>query len=139
MAVLNGCTSFLEVPVEGSGTYAFQLIASNAGGCADTANAEVLVLDADGLFVPNAFSPNADGVNDWFGVPYVDPTPGFSMRIFDRWGQEIFASTDPLKVWDGTWAGTPVPTGVFAYLVKAPDPCSPDDQRERRGHVVLVR
>jgi gliding motility-associated-like protein len=61
------------------------------------------------------------------------------MRIFNRWGQEIYTSTDPTVEWDGRASGALVPDGVYTYLISAEDPCSPGELRELRGHVTLLR
>ncbi len=127
----------LEVPDEGE--YELVLVASNNEGCSNTVARTVTVQDTPGLFVPNAFTPDADGINDLFTV-----APGTVVReglllIFDRWGQELFTSADLANGWDGTAGGTPVPDGIYAYLLRAPDPCTPSKQLELRGHVTLLR
>ncbi|MFN6116606.1 MAG: gliding motility-associated C-terminal domain-containing protein, partial [Flavobacteriales bacterium] len=91
------------------------------------------------LFVPNAFSPNGDGVNDRF-IPNAPPQDNRALlRIFNRWGEEVFTATDLANGWDGTSGGVAVPDGVYVYLLRATDPCAPTNQVELRGHVTLLR
>lgn len=69
--------------------------------------------------MPNAFSPNGDGLNDWF-APMVDPncpTQGYRLTIYNRFGERIFHTSDVLKGWDGFHKGHPVDAGVYFYEV----------------------
>ncbi|MCB9234441.1 MAG: gliding motility-associated C-terminal domain-containing protein [Bacteroidia bacterium] len=91
---------------------------------------------ARGPFVPNAFSPNGDGTNDLF-LPVAPNVMGYSLQIFDRWGQLIFQSTTPTQGWDGTHGGKAVPEGVYVYRLRATD-CTGDLQ-DRGGSVTLIR
>lgn len=133
------CRTGLLLDVPDEGDYELVLVASNNEGCSDTVARTVTIQDTPGLFVPNAFTPDADGINDLFTV-----APGAFVReglllIFDRWGQELFTSADLANGWDGTAGGTPVPDGIYAYLLRASDPCTPSKQVELRGHVTLLR
>ncbi len=137
--VASSCIGTLTLPVSGTGSYTLSLAGSNFAGCADTLTTAVTVEDGAGLFVPNVFTPDNNGINDTFGISWVAPGAGFVMRIFNRWGQEIYTSTDPTVEWDGRASGALVPDGVYAYLISAEDPCSPGELRELRGHVTLLR
>ena len=72
------------------------------------------------LLMPNAFSPNGDGINDIYKPKsgYQNITE-FRAYIFNRWGQKLFEWTDPATGWDGTYKGSPVKDGVYFCLVKA--------------------
>lgn len=66
-------------------------------------------------WTPNAFSPNGDGINDtWRPVNNAVDLESYDLRIFDRWGHEVFASTDPFEEWDGR----NVKTGVYVYRAR---------------------
>ncbi|HPS82749.1 MAG TPA: PKD domain-containing protein, partial [Bacteroidales bacterium] len=103
-----------------SGNYDITLIAGNSFGCYDTTSLPIHV-DADELlYIPNAITPNGDGRNDWF-MPFgagwsVD---NYEMRIYNRWGQLIFVTTDINHAWDGTMqdTGELVQTGVYVWKV----------------------
>jgi gliding motility-associated-like protein len=116
------------------GCYTATLVASTVNGCADTTAAELCVEDEYALFAPNAFTPNGDGINDLFGVVTSVRRPeDFVLRVFDRWGGEVWSSTDHLAGWDG--GGTA--QGLFAWTVELRDAMGV--QRRHRGHVVLLR
>ena len=86
-------------------------------GCTNTDDVTVIV-DCNSLFIPNAFSPNDDGINDIFQVRGTGIYE-FDLKIFDRWGNIIFQTNDPNDVWTGGIDGYYVPNGVYTYEVKA--------------------
>lgn len=104
-------------------------------------NSDTITVTEDCVMdVPNAFSPNNDGVNDYF-MPRPTMAKGltsFSMDIYNRWGQQIFA-TDKIegRGWDGKFNGTDQPEGVYIYKMEA---TFKDGQLEKRqGNVTLLR
>ena len=68
------------------------------------------------IYLPNAFSPNGDGVNDEFKA-MSDCELNFSMQIFNAWGGIVFSTTDMARGWDGTVAGKAAPIGKYSYIV----------------------
>lgn len=96
----------------------------NDGICAAIDSVTVSVIDPDDLdcglvFLPTAFTPNGDNVNDAYGIsnPYaIDDL--ISMEIFDRWGGRVFATDNPFERWDGNFKGQPVISGVMLYRVR---------------------
>jgi gliding motility-associated-like protein len=68
------------------------------------------------LFVPDAFSPNSDGINDAF-KSYGPPVTDYYIRIYDRWGELVFESNDQNKGWDGTFRNKLMLAGVFVYVI----------------------
>lgn len=95
----------------------YRAIASNACG-ADTAAFYVTISPDSGLFVPNVFSPNGDGVNDDFRVEVLNPAQ-FALQIFDRWGRQVFETRNPNAPWRGHWQGKAAPDGLYFYVLKA--------------------
>jgi gliding motility-associated-like protein len=78
------------------------------------------------LWIPNSFTPNDDGLNNEFKVEpeFIrndDPDPNyrFTMKIFNRWGQQVFESYDFNRGWDGKFQGNPVPAGLYILRVNA--------------------
>lgn len=72
------------------------------------------------LSMPNAFTPNGDGINDIYKAKDgYQSLVEFHAYIFNRWGQKLFDWTDPAQGWDGTFHGKPVKDGVYFVLVKA--------------------
>jgi gliding motility-associated-like protein len=94
------------------------------------------------IFIPNAFSPDGDGLNDTFmAIATSDYIQKFHMLIFDRWGGQIFESNDIFVGWDGTKHGTPLPGGMYTYKITYSIYPSLGDYSEqvRFGTVMLVR
>lgn len=89
------------------------------------------------LFIPNVFSPNGDGLNDFFHVDYVN-MESLNMRIYDRWGKFLYESNNKDFQWDGTYNGNPLPEGSYYYttLFKYNDN---ENTEERRGTVLIIR
>ncbi len=99
------------------GTYNVELISYGSGGCNDTAVLALTVQQPDTL-VPNVFTPNGDGFNDFFDVVVKFPTEYYELSIFDRWGRRLFVSNSPEVKWNGTLNGSDVPDGVYYYLIE---------------------
>lgn len=101
------------------GTYYMRFIASNAdGSCTFTTDPVAVNVGASELLVPNAFSPNGDGINDEWKVAYRSLL-GFECWIFDRYGNEIKHFSNPSEGWDGKRGGKLVPPGVYYYVIQA--------------------
>lgn len=97
-------------------TTTYQLTASNAAGC--TAIFSVLVDVSTPLYIPTAFSPNADGNNDVWLLSNINSFPQCEVSIFNRWGELIFYSKGYTQPWDGTYKQQLVQTGVYTYQIK---------------------
>jgi gliding motility-associated-like protein len=94
------------------------------------------------IFIPNAFSPDGDGLNDTFtAIATSDYIQKFHMLIFDRWGGQIFESNDIFTGWDGTMHGKPCPGDLYTYKITYSIYPSFGDYSEqvRMGTVMLVR
>ena len=122
----------------------YQLFATDIPtGCTDSAAVQVRVQLCDNAFVPNAFSPNSDEVNDRLGVFTENCfTRLISWRIFDRWGELVYeAKEQPLDGsftgWDGQVNGQPAAQGVYGYQLILER--TNGMQKEIRGDVVLLR
>ncbi|UAY52290.1 gliding motility-associated C-terminal domain-containing protein [Ferruginibacter albus] len=87
-------------------------------GCLDTVSLRLVVKDVNDFFVPNAFSPNNDGSNDFFSV-YGSSVSSGRMSVYNQWGQLMFETADIKKGWDGTYKGKQQPAGVYNYIVTA--------------------
>lgn len=89
---------------------------TRANGCRRYASLEVAEVCEPTVFVPSAFSPDGDGINDIFRV-YVNNAPLFNFKILNRRGQQIFYTEDPGEGWDGTFEGQDAPIGVYVYRI----------------------
>lgn len=88
------------------------LTVTDAAGCIDTTSRKYLI--ANSVAVPNSFTPNGDGFNDFFVVKGLAAFPESSLNIFNRWGNEVFNTTD----YNNNWSGEDVPDGVYFYILK---------------------
>ncbi len=124
-----------------TGTFCTSLTVTNIHNCTDAVEKCIIVEPFFALYVPDAFTPNHDGLNDVFLAEgkYIC---SFEMWIFDRWGMQIFHSTDITKGWNGTVGGDSkqVQEDTYVYLIKAQD-CR-DGQHQLHtliGKVTLLR
>lgn len=127
-----------ELSAENVGPYSYGIV-HPSGGC--TAEGATVLLQPEGtvaeLYVPNAFSPDGDGINDVFtGISR--GFDRFDLTIYDRWGRVLHATQDQDLGWDGTSNGQPMPSGVYAYVLEHTLACSAKDERVV-GHVTLLR
>lgn len=120
---------------EYAGKYPVTLIAKNKWGCLDTVIKLVVINDEYNLYVPDAFTPNGDGLNDLF-QPKGQGIANYSLEIFSRWGEQIFQTTSFYEGWDGTFKGKPCKTDIYIWKIRLTD-----QQRELKsltGHVTLL-
>lgn len=91
-----------DFPYDVGGNYPVSLTVIDANGCQSTVMKYTVIYDLFNVYVPNAFTPNADGVNDVFLVKGSDIDPSrFELIIFDRWGEKVFRTTDMTIPWLG--------------------------------------
>ena len=93
------------------------------------------------IWIPNAFTPNGDGINDVFKIETINKIQEFRMLIFNRWGQLIFESNNPHKGWDGKCDGTTVQEGVYCWKMEYiwSDSFGISQKVEKEGIVTLVK
>lgn len=121
-----------------TGTYTTQLIISNNYSCKDTIQKEIRVEPDFWMEIPTAFSPDNNGLNDYFEIFGYGITK-FEMRIFNRWGEEIFVSNDIYNLWNGNKnnTGAKALQGVYVYTIiyETYDGI----EKHRNGYVSLFR
>lgn len=115
------CTTCPEVRAEPRTDTRFYVTVTNAEGCSTRDSILVKVLKDRKVFIPTAFSPNGDGVNDRFFIHSKRPVEVMSLQIFDRWGDLLFqakdtSTNDPAQGWDGRARGQGLNDGVFYYI-----------------------
>lgn len=137
----DGETSAQQHPThlyQDTGYYAVTLTVTTADGCMAQTRGNVWITPDFMFYIPNAFTPNGDGINDAFR-PYGEGVQWdtYEMRIYNRWGQQIFWSKNVENDWHGTHEGTPLESGVYVYRIGITD--LKDARHEYTGKVTLLR
>ena len=91
----------------------------NSAGCSDTAQMQLFVSSEEIGYVPTAFSPNQNNLNETFKPAALSAVKTYEMLIFNRWGQMVFKTNDPNEGWDGMVQNKPAPEGVYGFQVYA--------------------
>ncbi len=128
IAILDGSLDSIRYVVRVTG----------AGGCFADDDIMVKVFKSvPTIFVPSAFTPNADGKNDVLRPILVGISELTYFRIYNRWGQLLFTSQEPGKAWDGLFKGVLQPNGTYVYATEGKD--YQGNRVFRKGTVVLIR
>lgn len=115
----------------------YTLTASN-NGCSAYDAMKIKVLTACIIKMPNAFTPNRDGRNDALRATNADLAKSFSLKIFNRIGQLVFSTNNPLDGWDGRFKGNPQETGTYVWMLSYIDPWNGRFVKEK-GTSILLR
>ena len=116
----------------------FLLSSTTTDGCETVTSSNIIVeICATNFHIPNAFSPNGDGVNDFFKPIIEGNTVFYTFEIFDRYGTSVFRSTEQGKGWSGKNQGQPASAGNYIWI------CTYQFRREKvvhtKGNVLLLR
>jgi gliding motility-associated-like protein len=131
----NGSTS-PTLPVTNGGTYTVTVF-NDCGTATDNITVDFVQCEPKPV-VPNAFSPNGDGRNDVFRPVVRGQMFDYELRIFNRWGELIFMTSDNHKGWDGKYKGVPVDVGTYVWWLtykKVPGGAS----NVLKGEVTVIR
>jgi len=135
-SIINPDTSFTTATPQQTTIYTVQ--GMNQWGCIDSAQVTISVNDYTNEFVPSAFSPNNDGLNDVFKIGNCQFDKLLTFNIYNRWGQLIYHNdSDPNQGWDGTFKGVAQDMGTYNYFITL---STPDGKiKNFKGEVVLIR
>lgn len=118
----------------------YTVTVTDENGCTDTSSVTVAVIlpecDETDVYLPNAFSPNGDKVNDEF-IVRSNFVKKMELVIYDRWGKKMFTSTEQSIGWDGTYEGSEAAPDVYAYSLYVV--CSNGEEYKTSGNVTLLR
>jgi gliding motility-associated-like protein len=137
------CQDCFEQIVSPLQNTSYQVAIQSSGGCIITDTVFVRVADRTGIYIPNAFTPNGDRINDFLEVFTGNNILRINaFEIFDRWGNNIFSAFDFLPGelsarWDGMYRGEPLNPGVYIYKVQASDVRG--STKSTAGDVTLLR
>ena len=131
----TGATSS-RTTINAPGSYSLTVTAHN--GCATTENIKIIEKNClTGVFLPNAFTPNFDGKNDAFKVTVHGKIVKYYIAVFNRFGEMVFTSKDPLKSWDGFYKGRPAETGNYVWTCVYQ--LDGESQVDKKGQILLIR
>jgi gliding motility-associated-like protein len=131
--IANPATNFPD-----TGIYTYVLFGSSKEGCTGTDTVRIQVVDYGNIFVPNAFSPNGDGVNDQL-IPRI---VGYSrinyFYIFNRFGQKVFSSSsENVPAWDGRQNDKMADVGTYYYIINVT--AANGVKVSKKGDITLIR
>ncbi len=126
-----------QYPVNDWGEFPVILYVENASGCKDSVVQMIEIRPDYTLYIPNAFSPNEDDNNDYFHISGVNlPSEDFSIRIYNRWGNLVFVSSDPAFRWDGKSNNGNVIPGSYAFVLHFRDTMG--NFHVQHGEIVVI-
>lgn len=136
---ISGANGLPEVSVIAlpPGVVEVSLTVTSAFGCIANGSFSKVPENCCSIFIPNAFSPNGDGLNDVFHIKLETALKINAFEIFNRWGERIFYSINQYKGWDGTFRNEPVESGTYFYFVSYT--CTDGNTITKKGDLVLVR
>jgi len=120
-----------------SGNMTYYLTGVTGEGCVGYDTLNVTVYKGPDIYVPSAFSPNADGRNDVFKPVYAGTVELYYFSVYNRWGQLVFTTKEVGKGWDGKIDGRDQPTGTYVWILRAKDYLG--HVVEKKGTVLLLR
>ena len=110
------CTTCVTAVAAPDMSTLYQITLTNDTGCITTDSLMIYVIPDYSIYVPNAFTPNGDGINDYFRIyGKLTSLAYLEIEIFDRWGELVFRSNDLGFIWDGTFKGIMEAPGLFLW------------------------
>lgn len=106
----------------------------NPGGVSIESEVKFIEYEGTESIIPNVFTPNGDGINDFLQIVGVDETAEYNIEIFNRWGVNVFQGKDALSHWDGGSNAE----GTYFYILKYTDLCS-GEEKMAKGTVTLLK
>jgi gliding motility-associated-like protein len=122
----------------GNTQYTLKAISTTSLGCSDSATIDVIVLDP--ISIPNAFSPNGDGVHDSWYIKRIEQYPNAEVDVFNRYGQLLYQSQGNYleRPWDGYYNGQSLPVGTYYYIINL-NSGAPGDPGPLTGSISIIR
>jgi gliding motility-associated-like protein len=129
------CPSPLAFPQEPT----LYTVFGTQNGCVGEPDSVLVLINQVDLVLPNAFTPNGDGLNDVFRVTNAVLYPVFELSVFNRWGEVIYRSDDIRSGWDGTYRGKEQESGVYIWLIRFRKGSVSGEEVTLTGNVTLLR
>lgn len=121
---------------EKTGTFPIAMVVTNKWGCADTSIKTIFVEPDFSIYVPNAFTPNGDELNDTF-IPVLNSVKIYNLKVYDRWGALLFQSIEPATGWPGTFNGENCKGDVYIWKIELSTLSG--EMKKLNGTVTLIR
>ena len=121
---------------EKTGVYPLAMVVTNKWGCADTSIKTIFVEPDYSMYIPNAFTPDGDDLNDTF-KPVLNSVKLYNMKIFNRWGHLLFESIEPSRGWPGTFNGGNCKADVYVWKIELSTLSG--EMKKLNGTVTLIR
>jgi gliding motility-associated-like protein len=116
----------------------YTLLVTDTNGCVGMDSTNIIDSTCPQyVYFPSAFTPNGDGKNDLFRAKFAGPTSDYKLVVFDRWGRQVFESSDPSAGWDGMAGGRQQPVGTYVWFCVYR--LYQQQQRVQKGTVMLIR
>ena len=131
----SSCENTISQPGEST---LFTVVATDTNGCEAQDTVSVDVISDHLLFIPNAFTPNGDGHNDYFQIyGKLDAIKKIDFEVFDRWGEKVYEADATDFKWDGLYKGEKLPMAVYVYVMRTS--MLDDTEQEYKGSITLLR
>jgi gliding motility-associated-like protein len=126
---INSLIPVVNPPVDQN----YTLTVVSTYGCG-TVSDDVMIKVYKDIFIPTAFTPNNDGLNDTWHILGLEALKTYRVMVFNRWGEIVFQIKDEARPWNGIYKGIPLPPGVYVYLVE-----KGTERLPVKGTVMLIR
>lgn len=124
------------VDITKPGTYSVLFTDNN--GCKGADSIQVSYINCASVYIPNAFTPNGNGVNDVFRPFFPSPISNYHIEIYNRWGNKVYENNKSNAGWDGTYQSSLQPAGVYVYIFTFKKDIDGIEER-RSGSLILIR
>lgn len=119
-------------------TQTYTVLVTDVNGCTNTGTIKLFAdnVASLGRYMPNAFTPDGNGNNDCYGLKNWTQVQQLEFYIFNKYGEQVFATANPGMCWNGIYKGKPALAGTYVYVIKAKTPCGTEEQK---GSFLLIR
>tara|TARA_B100000508_G_scaffold137355_1_gene131534 strand:- start:33298 stop:38022 length:4725 start_codon:yes stop_codon:yes gene_type:complete len=131
----NWSNGTMDQNLENVGPGFYELTITDVNSCSNTFEFDIISSDEECLIIPNTFTPNDDLYNDTWVIENIHLYPNHTVKIFNKWGNEIFSASGDYEPWDGTHNGKALPAGVYYYIIIL----SNEQDNKYTGNITIVR
>ena len=118
---------------------AYTLTLTDMNGCIKKLPVNVIDSSCPPIIIHDGISPNGDGINDTWVIERIQDYPANEVKVFDKWGDQVFEATNYKNDWGGTWKNGLLPDGTYYYLIKLNASNAPDGKDDFTGYLMIKR